>query len=501
VSTRTIGEDLRAAAAAEPDKVAVVTSDGALTYGELDFAAERVARGLWSGGVERGDRVALLLANGLEAVVSIYGVLRAGAALSPLHPSVKRDKLAYVLAHSGARLLITDADRAEVGRAGAGDAGGVEVCDDVRGLDGPGRSGNPPLSVDLAGIIYTSGSTGEPKGVTVNHANMTFVADSIIEYLEMSEDERVLSVLPLSFGYGLYQLLTCVRSRATLVLEPGFGLAGRIVELLERERITALPGVPTVFAVLLSLRSLGERHLPALRTLTNAGAPLPSATAEALRKTFPAVRIFCMYGQTEAQRVCYLPPDELAARPGSVGIPIPGTEAWIEDERGEVAAPGAVGELIVRGAHVMQGYWADPQATSERLRPGRWSWERVLATGDLFRSDDDAYLYFVSRTDDIIKCRGEKVVPREIEEVLHAASEVHEAAVVGVPDSLLGEAVIAHVSPEPGKEVDAQALRRRCAEQLEDYMVPKRVVIHDALPRTPNGKLDRRALTDHGPEG
>ena len=494
MSSRTIDADLRVAAAVAADRPAVVTPVGTLTYGELDSAADRVARGLRSRGTGRGDRVALLLANGLEAVVAIYGVLRAGAAISPLHPSVKAEKLAYVLAHSGARLLIADADRAEVALAAADAVGEVPVCE-VGDLDGPPIRFRPPISVDLAGIIYTSGSTGEPKGVTVSHGNLSFVAGAIVEYLEMTEHERVLSVLPLSFGYGLYQLLTCVRTRATLVLEPGFGLAGRIVELLENERITTLPGVPTVFAVLLSLQGLGSRPLPHLRTLTNAGAPLSTATADALRETFPGTRIFCMYGQTEAQRVCYLPPEELERRPGSVGIAIPGTEAWVEDESGERVGPDVVGELIVRGEHVMQGYWADAEATAERLRQGRWPWERLLATGDLFRTDADGYLYFVSRTDDIIKSRGEKVVPREIEEVLYTASSVHEAAVVGVPDRLLGEAVVAHVSAQRGREIDTQALKRLCAERLEDFMIPKRVIVHDALPRTPNGKLDKRALT------
>jgi acyl-CoA synthetase (AMP-forming)/AMP-acid ligase II len=218
---------------------------------------------------------------------------------------------------------------------------------------------------------------------------------------------------------------------------------------------------------------------------------------QTLRSTFPNARFYSMYGQTEAQRICYLPPDELERRPTSVGIPIPGTEAWIEDADGNVPVPGAVGELMVRGTHVMLEYWNKPEATAEKLRPGRWPWERVLATGDLFRTDEEGYLYFVSRRDDIIKSRGEKVVPKEIEDLLHTADGVREAAVVGIPDKLLGEAVIAHVSPHPGSELDAGALRRLCAERLEDYMVPKRIVVHDELPRTGNGKLDRATLREH----
>jgi acyl-CoA synthetase (AMP-forming)/AMP-acid ligase II len=201
-----------------------------------------------------------------------------------------------------------------------------------------------------------------------------------------------------------------------------------------------------------------------------------------------------MYGLTECKRVLYLPPEQLDVRPSSVGIPIPGTEVWVEDANGNVAGPGEVGELIVRGAHVMQGYWGDPELTSQRLRPGRWPWERVLATGDLFRSDEEGYLYFVGRDDDLIKSRGEKVVPREVEAVLEAAPGVAEAAVVGVRHRLLGQAVHAHVAPRPGHELDDAELRRHCAERLEDYMVPQRVTIHDALPRTPHGKIDREAL-------
>jgi acyl-CoA synthetase (AMP-forming)/AMP-acid ligase II len=201
-----------------------------------------------------------------------------------------------------------------------------------------------------------------------------------------------------------------------------------------------------------------------------------------------------MYGLTECIRVSYLPPDQLDERPTSSGIPIPGTDAWIEGADGKRADAGEVGELMVRGPHVMHGYWRDPERTAERMRPGRWPWEPVLATGDLFRTDDEGYLHWVGRTDDLIKCRGEKVYPREIEEVLHAAEGVREAAVVGIPDRLLGNAVHAHVAPSPGIALDDGELRRLCADQLEDHKVPQRVFVHEALPRNPRGKVDRKAL-------
>jgi long-chain acyl-CoA synthetase len=492
---RTLGEDLRAVAIHDADRVALVTPERTLTYAELDELADGVASGLARLGVEGGDRVAVVLPNGAAAAIAIYGALRAGAAFSPLNPTIKREKLAHVLSDSGAAAVLCDPDHAETVRAAVALGLEVPVITDVQALaEAGGQKPARPVSVDLAAVIYTSGSTGDPKGVTLTHANMTFAADSIVEYLGMRESDTVLCVLPLSFDYGLYQLLMCMRIGAKLVLEPNFAFPGRVVQLLEAEEVTGLPGVPTVFQVLLSLRGLADRELPALRFLTNTGAALPEPTIEAIRRTFPNARLFSMYGLTECKRATYLPPDQLAARPTSVGIPIPGTEAWIEDTDGNVLGPGEVGELMIRGAHVMQGYWGDAEATAERLRPGRWPWDRVLASGDLFRSDEDGYLYFVGRRDDLIKSGGEKVVPREIEDVLYAASGVREAAAVGIPDRLLGRAVHAHVSLQEGAELSEAALRTHCAERLEDYKVPRRIVIHSELPRTSNGKIDKLAL-------
>jgi amino acid adenylation domain-containing protein len=497
LTARTLGEDLRAAADRHPERQAVVSRERTVSYGELDRLADGFAEELRTLGVERGDRVAVVLPNGVEAAIAIYGILRAGGAFSPLNPTIKRDKLAHVLGDSGAAAVVCDAERAAVVREATRLTGEVPVVSDVEARAGT-HEDRPPrsVSVDLAAVIYTSGSTGDPKGVTLTHGNMTFAADSIIEYLQMEERDRVLCVVPLSFDYGLYQLLMSIRVGATLVLEQGFAFPGRVVQLLADERITGLPGVPTVFHVLLSLRGLAEREFPELRFLTNTGAALPASTVEAIRRTFPNARLYSMYGLTECKRALYLPPEQLETRPTSVGIPIPGTEAWIEDEDGRTLAPGQVGELMIRGAHVMQGYWNDPELTAERLRPGRWPWERTLATGDLFRTDEDGYLYFVGRRDDLIKSGGEKVVPREIEEVLHGAPGVREAAVVGVTDELLGQAVHAHVSPQPGASLDPAALRIFCGERLEDHKVPRQVTVHDELPRTSNGKIDRNALVD-----
>jgi acyl-CoA synthetase (AMP-forming)/AMP-acid ligase II len=438
------------------------------------------------------------MSNGIPMAVAVYAVLRAGAAFSPISPEIVPAKLERILVDVGAAAVVCEADTRERVEAGAPE--GVTIVDGEAVADpSPGSRFAPMVGPDLAAVMYTSGSTGEPKGVTLTHGNMAFVADSIIESIDMEGSDRVLCVLPLYFGYGLYQMLACIRLGATLVLEPGFGAAGRVIQLFEEQRITGFAAVPTIYQLLLTLPGLGEREFPHLRFLTNAGAGLPTPVVGAVREAFPGARLYLMYGQTECQRVCRLLPEEVDQNPSSVGTAIPGTEAWVEDEDGEVAAPGIVGELMVRGPHVMQGYWGNEEATRRRLRPGRWPWERVLATGDLFRADDRGYLYFVGRRDDIIKSRGQKVAPREVEDVLHEFPGVRDAAVVGVPDRLLGEAVHAHVAAEAGVELDANELRRHCAGSLESHMVPKRVVIHDELPRIGSGKIDRRKLAGSSP--
>ena len=495
----TLDDDLRRAAAALSGKEALIAGERRVTYAQLDAAASALAARLCAGGVERGDRVAVLLPNGIEAAVAIYATLRAGAAIVPLNPTIKADKLAYVLNDCAAVAVVTDDALAPLAEQARAQALSVRVV--LRAAsdgDAPSdRPPAPPISVDLAAIVYTSGSTGRPKGVTLTHANMTFAADAIVTYLGMRPHDRVLCVIPLSFDYGLYQLLMCVRVGATLVLERGFAFPGRVLELLAREDITGLPGVPMIFQVLASAGADGVSHdLPELRFVTNTAAALAPATIRALRAAFPQAHLYSMYGLTECKRVSWLPPEQLDARPESVGIPIPGTEAWVEDDAGARLPPGEVGELVVRGAHVMQGYWNDPEATAERLRPGRWPWERELRTGDLFRIDADGFLYFVARRDDMLKSRGEKVAPREVEAVLHAADGVRMAAVVGAPDRLLGQAIVAYVVPHDDAELTPTALRRHCAAHLEDYMVPARVELRDALPTTANGKVDRRALAE-----
>jgi len=380
--------------------------------------------------------------------------------------------------------------------ANTAEEGGTEPCcrdfASIQAACSPAPLPPQNTELDLACLIYTSGITGEPKGVMCDHSNVVFASGSIIEYLQNVPDDIVLNVLPLAFDYGLYQLLMTFRFGGTLVLENSFAFPATILKLIEQERVTGLPGVPTIFAMLLQM-DLSPYDLSSLRYITNTAAALPPSHILELRRKFPKVTIFSMYGLTETNRTLYLPPEWLARKPGSVGIAIPGTEVWLEDESGRRLGPGEVGELVVRGRHVMRGYWESPEATAARYRPGPVAGERLCYTGDLFSMDEDGCMYFVGRKDDIIKSRGEKVAPKEIEILLHALPGVVEAAVVGVPDPVLGQAIKAVVVRSDPK-LTAMDVLAHCRANLEDFMVPKTVEFRDILPRSPAGKVNKEKL-------
>jgi long-chain acyl-CoA synthetase len=476
-----------------PDKTGLVAGATRLTYAELATRAASLAAELRRQGISRGDRVIVFLHNSPEAVVSVFGILMAGGVFSVVNPSTKADKLAYILNNCTAKALITEPRLAEVASEAKKEAPAVAAM-----LTTPFAFGDAPapafagIDLDVAMIVYTSGSTGFPKGVTMTHANIVAAATSITTYLESSSDDIVLSVLPLAFDYGLYQALMCAKVGATLILEKSFAFPQVILQKLKAERATGFPLVPTMAALLLQMKDLQPGAFPSLRYITNTAAALPKAHIQRLREIFPTTRLFSMYGLTECKRCTYLPPQELDRRADSVGIAIPGTEAYVVDERGERVAAGVVGELVIRGAHVMKGYWADEAATNRALKPGLYPWEKVLHTGDLFRMDEDGFLYFVSRKDDIIKTRGEKVSPKEVENVIYELAGIREAAVIGISDPILGQAIKAIVAADEG--VTEREVIAHCRSRLEDFMVPSVVEFRGQLPKSENGKIARKEL-------
>jgi len=476
-----------------PAKTALVAGPERLSYEELAERAAAFASHLAAKGIQRGDRVVIFLHNSPEAVIAIFGALLAGGIFSVVNPATKSDKLAYILNHCTAKVLVTEPRLAAIAHAARERTPAVTATvvapfalEDAKALPGPG------IDLDVAMIVYTSGSTGFPKGVTMTHANIVAAATSITTYLGSTPDDVVLSVLPLAFDYGLYQALMCAKVGATLVLEKSFTYPAVVLEKLKSERVTGFPLVPTLAAMLLQMKHLTPGMFPDLRYLTNTAAALPRAHIERLRELFPQALLYSMYGLTECKRCTYLPPEQLSVRPESVGIAIPGTEAYVVDEQGERVPPGTIGELVIRGAHVMKGYWNDDAASARVLKPGAYPWEKVLHTGDLFRTDEDGYLYFVSRKDDIIKTRGEKVSPKEVENALYELPGIREAAVIGVPDPLLGMAIKAIVAAEDG--LTERDVIRHCAARLEDFMVPSIVEFRGQLPKSENGKIARKEL-------
>jgi len=495
-----------------PDKVALVCQGRRMTYGSLELAANRLAHALRELGVARGDRVSLYLNNSVEVVVGIFGVLKAGGVFVVINRATKADKLLYVVKNCRSKVLLTD------DRALASDLSG-RLFDEVPGLrmvvcSVPGARSyqetqrvwdfyqiqsrfpsSPPscstIDLDLACLIYTSGTTGEPKGVMCDHSNVVFVTQAIVGYLKNAAEDIILNVLPLASSYGLYQLMAAVLVGSTLVLEQSFAFPAEILQAMVRERVTGFAGVPTIYSILLGM-DLRSFDLSSLRYLTNAAAGLPVEHVKRLRQVFPKVELFLMHGLTEVARTMYLPPDQTEVRPGSSGLALPGTELWVEDETGHRL--GQVGELVVRGRHVMRGYWGDPGRTAERFRPGPLPGERLCYSGDLFRIDEEGFFYFVSRKDDIIKCRGEKVAPREVENVLYGIPGVQDAAVIGVADPLLGQAVKAFIV-SPGTTLTAADVIAYCRPRLEEVMIPQQIEFRSELPKTDNGKIRKRDLS------
>ena len=504
------------AASRLPEKIALVCEGQRLTYRELDRRSNALAHALVAGGVERGDRVVVYADNTVAAVVSFFGVLKANAVVSMVNAQTKVDKLAYLLNDCRATALISDAHLATPLRAAAAQSthlravivtGAIETTDlaaDPRVVSwetavGLAPSDAPPrrrsIDVDLASIIYTSGSTGDPKGVMLTHRNMLTAATSVSTYLGTVEDDVIIGLLPLSFDYGLYQLIMAFRVGARLVLERSFTYPAEVLNRVVQEKVTGFPGVPTIFAILGGLRNIDQYDFSSIRYVTNTAAALSLKNIEMIRKTFPDAKLFSMYGLTECKRCTYLPPADLDRKPLSVGVAIPNTELWIVNEHDEKVPAGEVGQLVIRGATVMRGYWEKPEETARKLRPGPLPGEMVLYTGDFCKLDEEGYLYFVGRMDDIIKSRGEKVAPREVENAIVDISGVREAAVIGVADDILGQAVKAFVVLEDGSTVTDREILHQCSKRLENFMVPKFVEIVAELPKTTTGKIKKTGLS------
>ncbi len=531
---------LENSAARLPDKVALICGEQRLTYQQINQSADQLAAALLDKGIKRQDRVVIFLDNSAESVISLFGILKAGAIFIMLNPTMKSKKLNYILKDSGAKALITHANKSRILEDALNELPDLEHIlwlgrskqlpkknlstitfhswDDIfsalcpmpyalRPLPSapyplpsalcamPSALCSPSIDLDLATIIYTSGSTGEPKGVMSAHYNVVAAARSITQYLENTEKDIILDALPLSFDYGLYQVIMAFLFGGTVVLEKSFVYPYKILERLVQERVTGFPIVPTIAAILLQMQDLSRFDFSSLRYITNTAAALPVSYIRKLQSAFPQVTIYSMYGLTECKRVSYLPPHELDNKPTSVGIPMPNEEVFIMNEEGEEVGAGKVGELVIRGSNVMQGYWNAPEETARTFRPGRYNGDTLLYSGDLFRRDEEGFLYFVARKDDMIKTKGERVSPKEIENILCEMEGVVEAAVIGVPDEIFGQAIKAFIVKDKENRLNEKTVQKHCTLNLEPFMLPKYIEFRDTLPKSSSGKIDKKKLS------
>ena len=481
-----------------------------LDYASLGAAVEAAAQMLLGAGVGRGERVAIFLEKRVEAVAAMFGAAAAGAVFVPINPLLKPEQVAYILRDCNVKILVTSPERLAVL------APVLPGCADLRAVffttgvmpvpslpdvallgwnsayEGQ-RDCWRVIDADMAAILYTSGSTGSPKGVVLSHRNLLAGASSVASYLEMRPRDRVLAVLPLSFDYGLSQLTTAFHAGACVVLINHL-FPRDILKAVTDEAITGLAAVPPLW---MQLAQLDWPQPSTLRYLTNSGGAMPLATSAALQGKLPDAQLFLMYGLTEAFRSTYLPPSELARRPGSMGRAIPNAEILVVRPDGTLCDDDEEGELVHRGALVAMGYWNDAARTAERFRPapghepalpGR---EVAVWSGDTVRRDADGFLYFVGRSDDMIKVSGYRISPTEIEEAVHASGLADEAAVFGVPHPQLGHAIVLLASGS----ATAAALLKECQRRLPAYMVPAHIeIVTTPFARNPNGKLDRQLL-------
>lgn len=500
---------------ASPEAEALVYGAQRLSYRGLAALVRAAANAFLRCGLQRGERVAVYMEKNIENVAAMFGASLAGGVFVPVNPLLKAEQVAYILADCNVRVLVTSADRLRVLAPAlaqcpdlrtviASGGGELAAVPEVQALSWDAALDVQPASVaprvidaDMAAILYTSGSTGKPKGVVLSHRNMVAGARSVASYLRNTPQDRLLAVLPLSFDYGLSQLTTAFSTGACAMLINHL-FPRDVLNAVVAERITGLAAVPPLW---IQLAPLDWPADCTLRYITNSGGAMQRPTLDALRKALPNAQPYLMYGLTEAFRSTYLPPEELERRPDSMGRAIPNAEVMVLRPDGSECGPNEAGELVHRGALVSMGYWNDPARTAERFRPlaarhaGLPLQELAVWSGDTVRRDEDGFLYFVSRSDEMIKTSGYRVSPSEVEEVIYAQDAVAEAAAIGVPHPSLGQAIVVVASPKEGKAISAAELLAACKPRLPAYMLPQKIVMMDGtLPRNPNGKIDRKLL-------
>jgi acyl-CoA synthetase (AMP-forming)/AMP-acid ligase II len=480
--------------AGKPESPALYYGSGVVTYAELRRRVAAVSGFLLASAGEPGDRIGLWSENS-PFFVSVYlGVIQAGRAVVPFQVDGNEESFGRMVEEAGLRAVFVSrryAARVTNWARGLGVRAVAET--QVDGLSGQEGATFPVIDParDLVALMFTSGSTGVPKGVMVTRRNLASNTADIIEYMGLTARERVMVVLPFHYCFGLSLLHTHLEVGGSLVLNNQFMYPEKVLEDMLARECTGLAGVPSTYQILLRKSRFKQLEFPALRWFQQAGGKLPDPFIREILETFPRVKYYLMYGQTEATaRLSYLPPERLADKLGSIGKGLPSTRLEVLRPDGRPVTPGSeeVGEIVASGDNITLGYWNDPEETAKFFRGGK------LYTGDLARVDADGFIYIVERDREMIKCGGNRVSAKEVEDVIAEMPGVVEVAVIGVPHELLGEAVRAFVVPVPDAEIAAEAVRDHCLRRLPAFKAPESVQLMASLPHNNSGKVMKARL-------
>jgi long-chain acyl-CoA synthetase len=503
---------LENAAALLPEKQAVWFQNSWMSYSLINSCSNKVAHYLIRSGIKKGDRVALLFDNSFDYIACYFGILKAGGVVVALNTDTQADALAYQLNNSDAcaicahgkfsrfllaalarapsckDVVISASDCIPFNEIGHINPITLQTVYDMYPFQNPSV---PVIDADLAAIVYTSGSTGEPKGVMLSHLNLVSNMHSIVSYLELRKEDSVMVILPFFYIYGTSLLLTHFLVGGSVIIDNRFMYPNKVLEMMQERSVTGFAGVPSTFSILINKSSLASMSFPALRYVTQAGGGMAPAIQKRVSEIFSPAKLFIMYGSTEASpRLSYLEPSRLDSKLGSIGKAVPNVELFIADEEGNPLPSGEEGEIVARGSNIFIGYWKDLESSNQVLRNG------IYHTGDLGRIDDEGFIYVVGRKKDIIKVKGFRVSAREIEEAILEMNEVHEVAVVGVEDPLLGEAIKAFVVPKDKSVFSIDLVKQHCAKKLPVYKRPSAIEIIENLPKNKSGKILKTLLLE-----
>ena len=497
-----------------PEKPALFVNGIWYTYREINEQANQLAHYFIEIGIQKGDRVALLIENSIEYVITYYAILKSGAVTVALNTDSTADDVDYILEDCGVKLLVTNQKllkRIEKLFLGIGNQESVseqvlvwsnlnkiEIKESTTEFillpkvitDLPIKNPNIRIiDLNTASIVYTSGSTGKPRGATLTHLNIVTNTRSIVEYLKLTPDDRVMVVLPFYYIYGKSLMNTHFYVGGSVVVDNRFLYPNVILKTMQEQEATGFSGVPSTFTILLNRSDIRNHKFESLRYITQAGGAMAPAVQKQVAEVFNPAQVFIMYGATEAAaRLSYLDPKDLPRKWGSIGRAIPNVELFVADKESNPLPPGEHGEIVARGSNIMPGYWNHPEETKKVLRNGLY-W-----TGDIGEMDEEGFIYVVGRSKDMIKVGGNRVSAKEIEEALHEHPQVTEVAVIGIPDDVLGEAVKAYVVLKNSKNKINDELNAFLKDKIALYKIPKFYEYRDALPKNESGKIQKLKL-------